>query len=127
MFLLWAYYLHAGNICSMQVSLHIFGRLTEIQSNFNGKRLQGLNQGSNSCGGSFSNRGNVRAPIQFRRESQLQHLKDDFSSTTDPSTFPLPTLNMPWIDRIALMLTSSMLLFGWYKTLHQWTFTQHIK
>ena len=59
----------------MQVSLHIFGRLIEIQSNLKGKKLQGIYQGSNSCGGSFSSTGNVRAPIQFRRESQLQHLK----------------------------------------------------
>ena len=30
---------------------------------------------------------NVKAPIQFRRESQPQLLKDDFSSRTDPSIF----------------------------------------
>ena len=30
---------------------------------------------SNNLGGSFSNRDNVRAPNQFRRESQPQHLK----------------------------------------------------
>ena len=33
------------------------------------------NQGSNFLGGTFSNRDHVRTPIQFRRESQLQHLK----------------------------------------------------
>ena len=34
-----------------------------------------MNQGSNFLVGSFSNKDNVRAPIQFRRESQPQHLK----------------------------------------------------
>ena len=34
----------------------------------------------------FLARDNIRAPIQFRRESQPQHLiKDDFSSRIDPS------------------------------------------
>ena len=34
----------------------------------------------NFLGGSFSNRDNVRPPIQFRRESQRKHdLKDYFS------------------------------------------------
>ena len=46
-----------------------------------------MNQGSNFLGGSFSNRDNVRAPIQFRRESQPQHLKSWFISRTDPSIF----------------------------------------
>ena len=46
-----------------------------------------MNQGSNFVGGSFSNRDNVRAPIQFRIETQPQYLKDDFFSRTDPPTF----------------------------------------
>ena len=29
----------------------------------------------------------MRAPIQFRRECQPQHLKDGFSSRTDPTIF----------------------------------------
>ena len=52
-----------------------YGRFIEIQSNFRRKKLHRTNQGSNFLGGSFSNRDNVRAPIQFRRESQPQHLK----------------------------------------------------
>ena len=41
-----------------------------------------MNQSSKFFGDSFSNRDNVRAPIQFRGESQSQHLKrDDFSNT----------------------------------------------
>ena len=46
-----------------------------------------MNQGSNFLGWSLSNRDNVRSPIQFRKESQPQHLKTDFSSRTDPSIF----------------------------------------
>ena len=52
-----------------------YGRLIEIQSNLRRKKLHRTNQGSNFLGGSFSNRDNVRAPVQFRRESQPQHLK----------------------------------------------------
>ena len=43
---------------------------------------------SNFLGGNFSNRDNVRAPIQFRKERQPKHLKrDGFSSRADPSIF----------------------------------------
>ena len=34
------------------------------------KKLHRTSEGSKFLGGSFSNRDNVRAPIQFRRESQ---------------------------------------------------------
>ena len=36
--------------------------------------LKSPNQGSNCLGGTFSNRDNVRAPIQFGRERKPQHL-----------------------------------------------------
>ena len=42
------------------------------------KELHRTNQGSNFLGGSFSNRVNVRAPIQLGRKSQLQHLQRQF-------------------------------------------------
>ena len=42
-----------------------------IQNNLRGKKLHRRNQGSNFLGDSFSNRDNVRGPIQFRRESQV--------------------------------------------------------
>ena len=64
-----------------------YGRFIEIQSNLRRKKLHRTNQGSNFLGESFGNRDNVRVPIQFRRESQPQHLKDYFSSRTDPSIF----------------------------------------
>ena len=50
-------------------------RFAEIQSNLRRKELHRTNQGSNFLGASFINRDNVRALIQFRKESQLQHLK----------------------------------------------------
>ena len=43
-----------------------YGRFIEIQSNLRRKKLHRPNQGSNFLGGSFSNRDNARAPIQFR-------------------------------------------------------------
>ena len=64
-----------------------YDRFIEIQSNLRRKKLHRMNQGSNFLGGSFSNRDNVRAPMQFRRESQPQHLKDAFSLRADPSIF----------------------------------------
>ena len=45
-----------------------YGRF--IKSNLGRKKLHRKNQGSNFLRGSFSNRGNVRVPIQFRRGSQ---------------------------------------------------------
>ena len=56
-----------------------YGRFIEIQSNLRRKKLHRTNQGSNFLEGSFSNRANVRAPIQFGRDSQPQHLKRRFS------------------------------------------------
>ena len=40
-----------------------------------GERNYRTNQGPNFLGGNFSNRYHVRAPIQFRTESQPEHLK----------------------------------------------------
>ena len=59
----------------------LYGRFTKIQSNLRRTKLHRSNQGT------FSNWDNVRAQIQFRRESQSQHLKDDLSSRTDSSIF----------------------------------------
>ena len=54
----------------------LYGRFIEIQSNLWRKKLYTTNQGPNLLGGSFSNIDHVRAPIQFRREIQSQHLND---------------------------------------------------
>ena len=52
-----------------------YDRFIQIQSNLWRKKLHKTNQGSNFLEGSFKNRDNVRAPNQFRRESQPQHLE----------------------------------------------------
>ena len=64
-----------------------YRRFIEKQSKFRKKKLHRTNQGSNFLGGSFSNRHNLRAPIQFRRESQLQHLKESFFFKNRPIHF----------------------------------------
>ena len=65
----------------------MYGRFIKIQSYFRRKKLHRKNQGSNFLEGSFTNRDNVRDPIQFRIESQPQHFKRYFPSRTDPSIF----------------------------------------
>ena len=55
-----------------------YARFIEIQSNLMRKKLHRMNQDSYFPGGRFSNRDNVRSPIQFRRESQPQHLEKSF-------------------------------------------------
>ena len=60
------------------------GRFIEIQSSLRSKNCHRTNYSPNFLGGSFSNRDNVRPPIQFRREGQPQHLKRYFFSRTDP-------------------------------------------
>ena len=51
------------------------------------KKLHSANQGSNFLGDIFNNGYNVRALIQFRRESQLKHLKRLFSLRNRPTHF----------------------------------------
>ena len=53
----------------------LYGGFIEIQSNPRRKKLHSTNQGFNFLGGTCSNRDDVTAPIQFRRENQPQHLK----------------------------------------------------
>ena len=49
----------------------LYGRFIEIQNNLTREKLHKTNQGSNFLGGSFSNRDDIRASIQFRRKRQL--------------------------------------------------------
>ena len=58
-----------------------------MQSNLRRKKLHRTNQGSNFLGGSFSNRDNVRAPIQFRRETEPQHPQRLFFLNNRPIHF----------------------------------------
>ena len=83
-----------------------YGRFVEIQSNLWNKKVHRTNQGSNFLGGSFSNKDNVRDPIQLRIESQPQHRKDDFSSRTDASI-------LMWITPV--LLDWSMELFEFFQ------------
>ena len=65
----------------------LYGRFIEMQSSLRRKKPHRTNQGSNFFGGTFSNRDNGRAPIQLEEKVNLSILKDDFSSTTEPSIF----------------------------------------
>ena len=49
-----------------------YGRFIEIQSNLRRKKLYRTNQGSNCLGGSFSNRANIRAQIQWVSASLME-------------------------------------------------------
>ena len=61
----------------MATAFHVrsYVRFIEIKSNLRREKHYKINQGSNFVGGSTSNEENVRAPIQFSKESQSQHLK----------------------------------------------------
>ena len=65
----------------------VYDRFIDIQNNLRRKKLHRTNQGSNFIAGSFSNRDNKRAPIQFRRKSQPQHLKRWFFLKNRPLHF----------------------------------------
>lgn len=61
----------------MTAVLHtrLYGRFTEIKSYLGREKPYRANQSPDFLEGGFSNRGNVKAPVQFRRERQAQYLK----------------------------------------------------
>ena len=61
--------------------------MVELQRQRATSRERNFIERTKALGGSFSNRGYVRTPIQFRRARQLSILKDDFFARTDPSIF----------------------------------------
>ena len=71
----------------------LYGRFIETNSNIKKgkqlhrkrKELHRKNQGSNFLGDSFSNRDDIRAPIQLRGVRQSQYIKTLFFSRPDPS------------------------------------------
>ena len=63
-----------------------YGRFKEIQSNPRIKKLHTTNQGSNFLKSTWDN---IRTPIQFRRESWLQHLKRWFFPKNRPIHFQI--------------------------------------
>ena len=58
-----------------------------LKCNLRSKKLRRTNQRYHFLEGSFINRDNATAAIQFRRERQPWYLKNDFFSRTHPSTF----------------------------------------
>ena len=63
------------------------GRFIEVERNTRRKELYRINQGYNFLGGSFNNRDNVRAQIQFKEKVNPSILKGNFSSRAEPSIF----------------------------------------
>ena len=74
-----------------------YGKLIEIQSNLRRKKLHRTNLGSNFLDRSFSNRDNARVTIQFRRESQPQHLKRGFYLKNRPIHFHINNTNLQFL------------------------------
>ena len=87
----------------MTALFHIwaYGRFIEIQR----KKYHRTNWSFNFLGGSFSNRDNVTAPIQFRR-GQSQHLKRWFFLKDKPIHFHI---NRTIVITVKLVLTTAFL------------------
>ena len=64
-----------------------YGIFVDIHSNLRRKKIHRTNERSNFLVGTFSSQDNVRAQIQFRNESQPQHLKRWFFLRNRPSIF----------------------------------------
>ena len=60
-----------------------YGRCIDILDNLRRKKLHRTNQGSNSLGGGFSNRDNIRVPTNLEEKVN----PSIFFSRTDPSIF----------------------------------------
>ena len=58
------------------------------------EKLHKTNQGSNFLEGCFSDRDNVRAPIQFGRKNQSQYLKRSFFLKNKPFHFHINTTSV---------------------------------
>ena len=118
-----------------------YGGFIEILSNLKRKKLHRKNQHSNFLRGSFSNKDNITAPIQFRRASQPQNLKTCFFLRNRPihfsicdfwfelkwfwiwygitvfETIQLPYLLKPWIYHAETNAETAMLKL--YLSFHQ--------
>ena len=67
----------------------LYRRFIEIHNNFRRKKPHRTNQSFNFQRGSFINRDNARAPIQFRRERQPKNLKRWFFFKNRPIHFQI--------------------------------------
>ena len=56
-----------------------YDRFTEIMTCLKGQKLHTTNPGFNLFEGGFSNKANVKPPIQLRRKKNFDILKDNFS------------------------------------------------
>ena len=56
-----------------------YDRFTEIMICLKGQKLHTTNPGFNPFEGGFSNKANVKPPIQLRRKKNFDILKDSFS------------------------------------------------
>ena len=70
-----------------------YGTFIEMLSNFRRKKLKN-DQSSKILGGSFSNKDNMKSAIQFRRESQPQHLKKRFFLKNRPIHFQIKSTSV---------------------------------
>ena len=61
-----------------------YGRSEETKKH-SSMKLHATNQSFNFLGANFSNRDNIRAPIQFRREILPQYLQKPFLFRLEPS------------------------------------------
>ena len=104
-------------------STRSYGRFIEIQSNRRRKKLHTTNQVSNFLGSSFSDGGNVGAPIQFGRERQPQHLKRWFFLKSDPFVFTQITpKSLNWSNKTSSVfpaLKSTSHLLPQYRVSHR--------
>ena len=74
----------------MTAVLHVrmYGRLRDIEKKtLLKKKLHKTTQGSYSLEGSSTNKGSVRAPIQFINERQTEHIKRRFFLESKPHPF----------------------------------------
>ena len=85
-------YVIYSSSCQEHQSRHYrrpYDRFIETKNNLTRKNLHRTNQGSNFLEGSFNNRNNVRATIQFRTEGQPQHLRRKFFLKNTPIYFQI--------------------------------------
>ena len=64
-------------------SARLYGRITEIKSNFRRKKLHKMNKGCNLFVTNFRHIDYLQAPFNLEEKDNLNILDDDFSSTTE--------------------------------------------
>ena len=86
----------------------LYDRFIDTEQPHERKKLHGTNQGSNFLGGSFSNRGNVRATIRIRRGRQHQPLMyPEFFGQTSTHIKPMKAPSWLVLSRKILKIFAS--------------------